>query len=474
MRKVFLKTFGCQANFYDSARIRELFLANGYGTAETPGDADVFVLNTCSVREKAGEKVFSELGRVSDLRRARMLRGQRMVVVVAGCVAKAEGENIFRRMPMVDIILSSENYHRICSLASELLDGAGDGRGRRLLSLGACDGKEKFALLPKKRIATGVSEMVTVQEGCNKFCSYCSVPFTRGREYSRPVQDILEEIGCLVDQGAREITLLGQNVDSYRGLDRFARATPLSELLAAVNDIGGIERIRYLTSYPSQFGDDLIAAHRDLPKLMPLVYIPVQSGSNAILRAMNRSYRVEQYLELIQKIRDSVRGIAFSSDFIVGFPGETERDFEDTLELAEKVGYGLAFSFRYSPRPNTPAMGMANQIPEDVKARRLKILQAALARGQINFNASYLGKTVQVLVENSFSAGGESRFFGKTPHSQPLVFSGDDSGVGVGDIVSLEVVGASLRTLRGKLLPNSGGEMENSLSRPDKSASAGF
>ncbi|MDR1494619.1 MAG: tRNA (N6-isopentenyl adenosine(37)-C2)-methylthiotransferase MiaB [Rickettsiales bacterium] len=452
MKKVFLRTFGCQANFYDSARIKDLFLAGGYEITENLHEADVFVLNTCHVREKSGEKVFSELGRVQDIKKTKISKGQRMVIVVTGCVAKVEGGNIFRRIPMVDVVLDTENYHRICQFVNEIFASGEDGKNDKLLFVDNFPKDKKFALLPPHRTVTDVSEMVIVQDGCDKFCSYCSVPFSRGREYSRPVESVLEEINYLVDQGVKEITLLGQNVDNYNGSDRTGRSTPLSELLYKVNNIGAIERIRYLTSYPSQFGNNMVKAHQSLPKLMPLVYLPVQSGSNSILRAMNRNYGREQYLDLIRKIRDNVRGIAFSSDFIVGFPGETDSDFEDTLELVEKIGYALTFSFKYSLRPNTAAARMPNQIPEDTKAARLEKLQALLNRQQLDFNSSSVGKIVDVLVENSLLNSEKNMFFGRTPHYQPVLFSTSGLKVKAGSIVAVKIETANLRTLRGKLI----------------------
>ncbi|MDR2777505.1 MAG: tRNA (N6-isopentenyl adenosine(37)-C2)-methylthiotransferase MiaB [Rickettsiales bacterium] len=447
--KVFIRTFGCQANFYDSSRIREAFLASGYRVVDDMHNADVFVMNTCHVREKAGEKVFSELGRVRTIKNSRARRGQPMVIVVTGCVAKAEGKNIFERMPMVDAVVSVENQHRIPSIVEEILQGSG--HSKMVLATEDLGKERKFAVLPERRTQGGVSETIVIQDGCDKFCSYCTVPFTRGREYSRPVDDVLREANWLVGNGTREITLLGQNVDNYGGLDRHGRRTPLGELIRMVSSIGALERIRYLTSYPSQFGDDLIELHRDLPKLMPLIYIPAQSGSNGVLKSMNRRYTREQYLDLIRRIRGSVKDIAFSSDFIVGFPGETEEDFEATLNLVETVDYALAFSFKYSPRPKTASIRMPNQVPEDVKTERLDRLQALLDRQRINFNGNHLGKIVEVLVENALPRS-KNTFFGKTPHSQPVLFTTSGSPELVGSTVRVRINGVTLRTLKGELL----------------------
>ncbi|MDR1425521.1 MAG: tRNA (N6-isopentenyl adenosine(37)-C2)-methylthiotransferase MiaB [Rickettsiales bacterium] len=448
MKRVFIRTFGCQANFYDSSRIEDMFVANGFGIVDDIQSADVFIMNTCHVRRKAGEKVFSELGRIQEIKDLKIKEGKYLAVVITGCVAKAEGKDIFRRVPAVDAVVSPENQHKIIVIVDKIFRKFEQGESETILAIENLAKENKFALLPPRGKTSGVSEMLVVQDGCDKFCSYCTVPFTRGREYSRPFGEVLREANHLVECGAREITLLGQNIDSYCGLNRHGVRTSLGDLILAINDINGIERIRYLTSYPSQFGDDMIRIHRDLPKLMPLVYIPIQSGSNNVLRSMNRKYTREQYLELIQKIRESSGKIEFSSDFIVGFPGETEADFEATLDLVEKVGYALAFSFKYSPRPNTVATRMANHIPEEEKTKRLEKLQAILNRQRLDFNGKFVGKVVDVLVENALRS--DEKFFGKTPYSQPVVFSAESPPEN-GNVLKVKIDDATIRTLRGKL-----------------------
>ncbi|MDR2077551.1 MAG: tRNA (N6-isopentenyl adenosine(37)-C2)-methylthiotransferase MiaB [Rickettsiales bacterium] len=449
VKKVFIKTFGCQANFYDSKKIGDIFISCGYEFSDDTQEADVFVINTCHVREKTGEKVFSELGKISDIKNRRIRAGGYMVVVVVGCVANAEGKNIFARSPLVDLVLGNGSYHRIGALVNRIFSNFEKGSSEKFIDIDFAKEK-KFAQLPENKAKISVCESVMIQDGCDKFCSYCTVPLTRGREYSRPLEDIMSEIRYLVEHGTREITLLGQNVNCYSGPNGRGGKATLAELIYLASEIDGLERIRYLTSYPSQFGDDLILAHREIAKLMPLIYIPVQSGSNAILKSMNRKYTREQYLDLICRIRESVKNIAFSSDFIVGFPGETEEDFMATVDLVKQINFSLSFSFKYSPRPNTTATKMANQIPEHIKSDRLRRLQTILNEQQIKFNRNYLGREVEILIENESLESG-SLFFGRTPYFQPAIVKSCRRKLTNGEIVRAKINHVTLRTLKGEL-----------------------
>jgi tRNA-2-methylthio-N6-dimethylallyladenosine synthase len=448
VKKVFIKTFGCQANFYDSKRIGDAFIFHGYEITTDVQGADVFVINGCHVREKTGEKIFSELGKVGDIKNRKIIGGNYMVIVVVGCVANANGENILVRSPMVDLVLGSGSYHKIVDMVDKIFSDFKYNTSRKLVDLDFAK-EEKFVRLPRNRVTVTPCESVVIQDGCDKFCSYCTVPLTRGREYSRPVGDVIAEVRYLVERGTREITLLGQNVNSYRGLNRQNEPTTLAELVRLVAEVNGLERIRYLTNYPSQFGDDLILLHREIDKLMPIIYIPAQSGSNSILKSMNRKYTKEQYLDLIDKIRKNVKNAAFSSDFIVGFPGETEKDFMDTIDLIERVSYALTFSFKYSPRPNTTATRMPNQISEEVKSCRLSRLQEILNEQQIEFNRNYLNREVEILIENRISKDNNS-FFGRTPYFQPVIVKSNDKKPAIGEIIRVKIDGATLRTLKGQ------------------------
>ena len=440
-KKVFIITYGCQMNVYDSSRMADIMVSNGYEITDKLDNADVVIMNTCHIREKASEKVFSELGKIKIYKNSQIQKNKYVVVVVAGCVAKAEGENIFKRMPVVDIIISGESYHNIAKMVNNVFK-----TNSKLIDI-EFKTKEKFESLPENRIVKGVVENVAIQSGCDKFCSYCVVPYTRGREYSRPVEEIIEETKRLTDKGVKEITLLGQNVDNYHGLDRQGRVNSLADLIYKINDIDAIERIRYTTSYPSQFADDMIMAHRQLKKLMPYIHLPVQSGSNKILKAMNRKYTRESYLELIDKIRNNIDNVALSSDFIVGFAGETDEDFEETIDLVKKVNYASSFSFKYSRRPNTVGDKMPNQVAEEIKEQRLNILQEILDQQQIDFNQSFIDKELEVLIENQLE-GQDNMYFGRTPYLQAVIFENTNNNK-VGDIVKIKITEASLRTLKG-------------------------
>lgn len=444
MKKLYIKTFGCQMNVYDSARIADILKLKGYETTENIEDCDVFLMNTCHIREKASEKIFSELGKIKQLKQKKIDNGEYLTIIVAGCVAKADGTEIFKRMPIVDIVVSGESYHKIGSMLDEVLEQVKNENKTHLIDIDLKP-DEKFATLPAVRNVSGVSESVAVQSGCDKYCSYCVVPYTRGREYSRDFEGVIEEVKLLVDKGVKEINLLGQNVDNYNGLDKQGHKKTLADLIYTINDINGIERIRYTTSYPSQFTDDMIFAHRDLKKLMPFIHLPVQAGSNKTLKNMNRKYTREQYIELVDKIRKYVPDVALSSDFIVGFAGESEEDFKETITLVERINYASSFSFKYSPRPNTVGAKMPNQIEESIKDDRLVRLQSILDSQQVNFNRSFINKKLDVLIENP-SNNNDKVFFGRSPYLQAVVLEGD---VKVGDIVSVDIIDANLRTLKG-------------------------
>jgi len=418
-----VKSFGCQMNVYDSERMGDLLTAQGMAASDTPDDADVVVLNTCHIRERAAEKLYSDIGRL----RQKRSDGSRPLIVAAGCVAQAEGAEIAARAPAVDVIVGPLAYHRL----PELLRQA---RGGRVIDIDMPP-VPKFDTLPARR-TTQASAFLTVQEGCDKFCTFCVVPYTRGPETSRPAADLLAEAEALVARGVREITLLGQNVNAYAG------GLSLSGLIRELAAIDGLARIRYTTSHPRDMegagGDDLIAAHAEVPKLMPYLHLPVQSGSSRILKAMNRAHTRQSYLATLARLRAAKPDIALSGDFIVGFPGETEADFEDTLSIVHEVGYAAAYSFKYSIRPGTPAATMADQVPEAVKDDRLARLQAAITTSSLAFNHSTIGRRCTVLLERNGRKPGQ--LIGKTPWLQSAVVS--LPGAAIGDLVEVEIVAA--------------------------------
>ena len=380
-RKIFVKTFGCQMNVYDSERMTELLAPHGFAETQVMEDADLIVLNTCHIREKAAEKVYSDLGRIRKIKEQRLEAGKATIVTVAGCVAQAEGAEIARRAPVVDIVVGPQSYHKL----GELVARAGSDTGS-IVETGFPE-VDKFATLPDRAPAKSPAAFLTVQEGCDKFCSFCVVPYTRGAEFSRPVADVEAEARRLARGGVRELTLLGQNVNAYHGAGPDGRAWSLAQLIDRLADIEGIERLRYTTSHPRDMADDLIEVHRRQKKLMPYLHLPVQSGADRILAAMNRRHTIADYLVLVDRIRAARTDLALSTDFIVGFPGETEADFQATLDLVERVGFAQAYTFKYSERPGTPAAAAEHQVPEDVKVDRLRRLQAALGRQQTSFNS---------------------------------------------------------------------------------------
>ena len=443
-RKVHIKSYGCQMNVYDSDRMADLLAEEGFCEIATAADADVVILNTCHIREKAAEKVYSELGRIRSLKQAAAREGRRVAVVVAGCVAQAEGEEIARRAGIVDVIVGPQSYHRLPSL---LRRAPREG----LLVDTEFPVETKFeSLMPGAAQAVrrrGISAFVTVQEGCDKFCTFCVVPYTRGAEMSRPAAAILAEVEELAAAGVREVTLSGPNVSAYRGAGPDGENWTLGRLLYAVAAIGGLSRLRYTTSHPGDFDAALIAAHRDLAALMPFVHLPVQSGSDRILAAMNRRYTGAAYLRAIARLRAARADLAFSSDFIVGFPGETEADFQQSLRLVDAVGYAGAFSFKYSARPGTPAAALADQVPEAVKLDRLLRLQAAIDRNQAAFNAKCLGVRMPVLLEKPGRHPGQ--IIGRSPYLQAVHATAPDRLIG--EIVPVRIESSARNSLAGVL-----------------------
>jgi tRNA-2-methylthio-N6-dimethylallyladenosine synthase len=443
-RKVHIKSFGCQMNVYDSHRMADTLAPEGFRETPRAEDADLIVLNTCHIREKAEEKVFSELGRMRTLKEAAASVGRRVTIAVAGCVAQAHGREIVRRAPTVDLVVGSQSYHRLPALIARAE------RGGALVDT-EFPIEDKFDVLrPPSRAAIrarGVSAFVTVQEGCDKFCTFCVVPYTRGAEASRPVVKIIEETERLAQAGVREITLIGQNVNAYYGQGPDGRAWPLARLLARIGEVRGIARMRYTTSHPRDMKASLIAAHRDLPGLMPYLHVPAQSGSDQVLSRMKRRHTRADYLDTITHLRAARPDMAFSSDFIVGFPGESERDFENTLSLIDEVGFASAFSFKYSARPGTPAAEMPDQIGEDAKSERLYRLQAAIDRNSAAFNARCLGRTLEVLFEKPGRHPGQ--IVGRSPYLQAVQVMAPQSLIG--KIAAVTITEVSSNSLFGSL-----------------------
>ncbi|MGX5718694.1 tRNA (N6-isopentenyl adenosine(37)-C2)-methylthiotransferase MiaB [Shinella zoogloeoides] len=439
-RKVFVKTYGCQMNVYDSERMTDALSKDGYQATDVLEEADLVLLNTCHIREKAAEKVYSELGRLREMKKARAKGGREMVIGVTGCVAQAEGKEILRRAPAVDLVVGPQTYHR---LPEALRRAKG---GERVVETDYAL-EDKFGHLPApekaKTRARGVTAFLTVQEGCDKFCTFCVVPYTRGSEVSRPVMQIVAEAERLAEAGVREITLLGQNVNAWHGLGPDGREWGLGDLLYRLAEIEGLARLRYTTSHPRDMDDRLIEAHRDLPKLMPYLHLPVQAGSDRILKAMNRRHTAAEYIALIERIRAVQPELAISGDFIVGFPGETDQDFEDTMRLVETVGYAQAFSFKYSTRPGTPGAEMDGHVEEAVKAERLERLQALLFRQQGEFALGCVGKEIDLLLEKPGRKPGQ--LVGRSPWLQPVNI--DAKGSEIGDIIRVRITDAGPNSL---------------------------
>jgi tRNA-2-methylthio-N6-dimethylallyladenosine synthase len=428
-KRLYIKTYGCQMNVYDSERMADVLRPLGYGLAEAPDGADLVVLNTCHIREKAAEKVYSELGRLRRLKDAKAKAGGAMQIAVAGCVAQAEGEEIMRRAPAVDLVVGPQSYHRL----PELIARASRARGERLAA--EFEPQDKFDALPEERAVDGFSAFLTVQEGCDKFCTFCVVPYTRGAEFSRPAEAIEAEARRLADKGVREVTLLGQNVNAYEG--------GLARLIRRLAKVPGLDRIRYTTSHPRDMDDELIAAHGEIEALMPYLHLPVQAGSDKVLKAMNRGHRAEDYLRLVEKVRAARPDIALSGDFIVGFPGERETDFEATLELVREARYASAFSFKYSRRPGTPAAAMPGQVPDEAKAERLARLQALLEAQQRDFNDATIGRVLPVLFERPGRRPGQ--VLGRSPYLQAVHAEAPRSLIG--RVVPVKITGAARNSL---------------------------
>ena len=446
MKRLFIKTYGCQMNVYDSARMADLLAPLGFAATETVDDADMVILNTCHIREKAAEKVYSELGKLKRLKQARAKDGKRLIVAVAGCVAQAEGAESIARQPAVDIVAGPQSYQRLPEMIARVSRGVGHALETEFPA------EDKFDFLPQPTANSGPTAFLTVQEGCDKFCTFCVVPYTRGAEYSRPVSQVLAEAQTLAGQGVREITLLGQNVNAYAGSGPDGEVWSLSKLIAALAKIDGIERLRYVTSHPRDMTDDLIAAHRDIPELMPYLHLPVQAGSDTVLAAMNRGHTADHYLRLVERIRAARPDIALSGDFIVGFPGETDADFQATLALARSVGYAQTYSFKYSPRPGTPAAAASKQIPDDVKDARLAELQGLLTAQQKAFNASSAGRVMAVLFEHAGRKDGQA--VGRSPYLQPVHV--EDAMALIGKIVAVRIEAVLSTSLKGRLVSQTG------------------
>ncbi|MEO9600998.1 tRNA (N6-isopentenyl adenosine(37)-C2)-methylthiotransferase MiaB [Parasphingorhabdus sp.] len=433
-KKFHIKSFGCQMNVYDGERMSELLAGQGLSAATNSEDADMVVLNTCHIREKAVDKVYSDIGRL------RRKDGSSPMIAVAGCVAQAEGKEISRRAPSVDIVVGPQAYHRL----PELMETAKSGKKALDTDMPAVS---KFDVLPSRGKQARPTAFLTIQEGCDKFCTYCVVPYTRGAEISRPWSDLVDEAKALVDGGAREITLLGQNVNAWTGEDDKGHHQGLDGLIRALDKIPDLKRIRYMTSHPNDMTEGLVAAHGDVEKLMPFLHLPVQAGSDRVLKAMNRSHSAQSYLDILEQMRKVRPDIALSGDFIVGFPGESDQDFEETLQIVRDAKYAMAFSFKYSPRPGTPAAMMEEQIAPEVMDERLQRLQSLLNEQQYAFNQQTVGRTTNILLERKGKL--DSQLIGKTPWLQSVHIISPD--LKIGDLVEIEITQAGPNSLTGEI-----------------------
>ena len=440
MKKIYIKTYGCQMNVYDSERMYELMKPHGYVISDNYEDSDLIILNTCHIREKAAEKIYSELGRIAPYKKSSSEKGKQLNIVVAGCVAQAEGKEIVKRQPIVDVVVGPQTYHRLPEILNRLSN-----KSRKIIDTDF-PLENKFDELKKIRMNKNPVAFLSIQEGCDKFCSFCVVPYTRGAEYSRPVLDIISEAKNLIKQGAKEICLLGQNVNAFHG-EYKKRTMSLEELIMEVADLSGVERIRYMTSHPVDMTDGLISAHGKVKKLMPYLHLPVQSGDNNVLKSMNRKYSVENYLKIIDKLKNARDDMAFSSDFIVGFPGESKQAFKNTLKLVDEVKYCQAYSFKYSRRPGTPGSILNGQVSEEIKIERLAELQMILNEQQLSFNKKFIGKKFDVLLERRGKKN--NQLVGKSPYMQAVHILTKDSKIG--DIVKTQIVNADKNSLNGSL-----------------------
>ena len=452
MKKLFIKTFGCQMNVYDSDRMADLLAPSGYMPTQAVEEADMVILNTCHIREKAAEKVYSDLGRLRALKtRAAEHQDRNMLIAVAGCVAQAEGEEITRRAPWVDMVVGPQTYHRLPELVSQI-----DPNARKKLVDTEFPTEVKFYFLPEEQHTRGPAAFLSVQEGCDKFCAFCVVPYTRGAEFSRPVADIIAEAKRLVALGSKELTLLGQNVNAFHGEADDGSSWGLARLLYALAEIDGVERLRYTTSHPLDMDEALMVAHRDIPALMPYLHLPVQAGSDNILAAMNRRHTAAEYLQIIDRLRSLVPHIALSGDFIVGFPGETDADFADTIKLVDQVKYASAYSFKYSPRPGTPASHNELQVEEHVKAERLSALQQLLDSQQFAFNKGCEGLQMDVLMEKA--AGREGQLTGRSPFMQSVYV--DALPDEIGKMKTVNILKAGQNSLTAEFVPTTSESLE--------------
>ncbi len=410
-KKLFIKTWGCQMNTYDSKRMVDILTPLGYTLIEEPDNADLIILNTCHIREKATEKLFSDLGRLREHKKSRAEKGKKTLITVAGCVAQAESDVILQRAGYVDLIFGPQTYHLLPEMILKVT------KDKRVINTDF-PAESKFDFLPESSSTQGASAFLSVQEGCNNFCTFCVVPYTRGAEFSRPPEQVLDEAKSIIQQGAKEITLLGQNVNAWHGKDRAGSTWDLAQLIAEIAKLNGIDRVRYTTSHPKDMDNSLIRAHRDIPKLMPFLHLPVQSGSDRVLELMNRKHTVADYLDTITKLKTARSDLAVSSDFIVGFPGETDSDHQATLDLVRQVGFTSCYSFKYSPRPGTPGAAMKNIVPEDIKNSRLQELQTLLFEQQYNYNKKSIETIVPVLFDRKGRKSGQ--LLGKTPYMQSV------------------------------------------------------
>lgn len=444
-KKLYISTYGCQMNVYDSARMADILSPLGYSLTKEPKHADMAILNTCHIREKASEKTFSELGRLRNMRAAKEAKGDGdMLIAVAGCVAQAEGSEIMKRAPYVSMVFGPQSYHKLPEMLAEAARGSG-----QILDTDF-PVEPKFDFLPDEAIDKNLSAFLTVQEGCDKFCAFCVVPYTRGAEFSRKSADIVDEAKRMIEGGTKEITLLGQNVNAFHGLGSNGESNSLADLIHQLAEVDGLKRLRYTTSHPLEMTEELCQAHRDVDILMPYLHLPVQAGSDRILDAMNRRHTGEEYRRIIEKLRKYRPDLALSGDFIVGFPGETEQEFEETLQLVRDVEYSQAYSFKYSPRPGTPAAALESQmIPEDVKSERLQRLQALLNEQQLRFNRSFEGKTIPVLLEREGKKDGQ--LIGRSPYMQSVFLQSPPHRIGRVAEVTIEEGNAN--SLRGRLKP---------------------
>ena len=461
-KKVFIKTYGCQMNVYDSNRMANVLKPHGYEEALSSDDADLVILNTCHIREKAAEKVYSEIGRLRQHKLAKAADGKDMFIAIAGCVAQAEGAEMMKRAPAVDLVLGPQTYHRLPDMLKEAQAQRDAGRKSSRVMDTEFPADTKFDHLPADADFDSPAQFLTIQEGCDKFCAFCVVPYTRGAEYSRSVADVVGEAERMAAKGVVEITLLGQNVNAYHGEQAEGETTNLASLIRAVGDVEGISRIRYTTSHPRDMDDDLINVHSELDACMPYLHLPVQSGSDNILAAMNRQHTREDYFVTVDKLRAARPDLALSGDFIVGFPGETDQDFEDTLDLVRRVKYAQAYSFKYSPRPGTPASVHTEQVPEDVKAVRLARLQDLLEEQQQEFNDGSVGMEMDILLEREGKQTGQ--LIGRSPYLQAVHvdLSSADNGLDegrdtpytefMGKLVRVKIVEAGQRSLKGELV----------------------